>query len=195
MDTTPLPLPSSRFRLHSEDPAFRVQWRGGARFALSGEVAMEPSAALDVETPGDALAVSLARHSRAEHAVRQLRRALPRHVLLQHTPVPDGVEIVFQEALVPAAKAPRLRLLSSDPTQRVLQLEDNRVEFVGAASGDHLLTLLCDARRVTVQLPAGSSAQASAARVGAHVPHGYRALIDGPVVSVWKDADFFSMVA
>jgi hypothetical protein len=34
-----------------------------------------------------------------------------------------------------------------------------------------------------------------AARVGANVPHGFRALVDGPVVSVWKDADFFSAVA
>jgi hypothetical protein len=55
--------------------------------------------------------------------------------------------------------------------------------------------VLCDSRRVTLAIPAGSSAKATAARVGAGVPHGYRALIDGPTVAVWKDADFFEQVA
>jgi len=58
-----------------------------------------------------------------------------------------------------------------------------------------LVTILCDTRRVTIELRAGLSAKAAAATVGANVPHGYRALVDGPVVSVWKDADFFSAVA
>ena len=60
---------------------------------------------------------------------------------------------------------------------------------------DCLLTILCDSRRATIKVEGGTSAQHTAARVGANVPHGFRALVDGPVVSVWKDADFFSAVA
>lgn len=195
MYDAPIPLTVSRFRVHSEDPAFHVEWRGGARFALSGEVAFDPSAELDVSTPHEQVEISLATHSKAEHAVAALRRALPRSIAMRHEALEDGVEIVFTEALVPAAKTPRFRILSTDAQLRVRQLDENKLEFLGGIGDDCLLTILCDSRRVTIELCGGTSAQATAARVGASVPHGYRALVDGPVVSVWKDADFFSAVA
>lgn len=192
----PIPLHPARFRLHSEDPEFVVRWLGGGRFALRGQVSLEPEATLDVATPSAGeVEVALARRSQPEHAVAALRRALPRQVLLSDRPTPDGVEVVLHEALVPAARPPRLRLVSSDLAQRVRQLDENKVAFVGATASACHVTILCDSRRVTLALEAGTSAQATAARVGAHVPQGYRALVEGAVVSVWKDADFFSMVA
>lgn len=191
----PLPLTISRFRVHSEDPNFHVAWRGGSRFALSGEIELDPSAELDVATPDEHVEISLARRSTPEHAVALLRRALPRSISLRHEQKADGVEIIFTEALVPAAKTPRFRVLSSDAQLRTRQLDENKVEFLGAVQDKCLVTILCDTRRVTIELHAGLSAKASAATVGANVPHGYRALVDGPVVSVWKDADFFSAVA
>jgi hypothetical protein len=114
---------------------------------------------------------------------------------MRHEQLEDGVEVVFQEALVPAAKTPRFRIFSTDAVLRLKQLDENKIEFMGGVVDDCLLTVLCDSRRVTVSIPAGSSALAIAARVGSNVPHGFRALVDGPVVSVWKDADFFSAVA
>lgn len=191
----PIQLSVSRFRVHSEDPSFNVAWRGGSRFLLSGEVALDPSAELDVSTPNDMVEISLARRSTPEHAVAMLRRALPRSISMRTEVIEDGVEIVFQEALVPAAKTPRFRIFSTDALLRVKQLDENKIEFLAGVGEDCLITVLCDSRRVTVSLPSGSSAQAIAARVGANVPHGFRALVDGPVVSVWKDADFFSAVA
>lgn len=191
----PLPLTISRFRVHSEDPSFHVTWRGGSRFALSGEIELDPSAELDVATPDEHVEISLARRSTPEHAVALLRRALPRSISLRHEEKADGVEIIFTEALVPAAKTPRFRVLSSDAQLRTRQLDENKVEFLGAVQDKCLVTILCDTRRVTIELHAGLSAKAAAATVGANVPHGYRALVDGPVVSVWKDADFFSAVA
>lgn len=191
----PLPLTISRFRVHSEDPNFHVAWRGGSRFALSGEIELDPSAELDVATPDEHVEISLARRSTPEHAVALLRRALPRSISLRHEQKADGVEIVFTEALVPAAKTPRFRVLSSDAQLRTRQLDENKVEFLGAVQGKCLVTIVCDTRRVTIELNAGLSAQTAAATVGANVPHGFRALVDGPVVSVWKDADFFSAVA
>jgi hypothetical protein len=172
-----------------------VTWRGGSRFALSGEIELDPSAELDVATPDQHVEISLARRSTPEHAVALLRRALPRSISLRQDEKAHGVEIIFTEALVPAAKTPRLRVLSSDAQLRTRQLDENKVEFLGAVQDKCLVTILCDTRRVTIELRAGMSAQAAAATVGATVPHGYRALVDGPVVSVWKDADFFSAVA
>lgn len=196
MHEEPIQLSSvSRFRVHSEDPSFQVTWRGGSRFALAGEVSLDPSAGLDVSTPHDMVEISLARHSTPEHAVALLRRALPRSISMRHQQVEDGVEVVFQEALVPAAKTPRFRIFSTDAVLRLKQLDENKIEFRSGVGADCLLTILCDSRRVTLTLLAGTSAQAIAARVGSNVPHGFRALVDGPVVSVWKDADFFSAVA
>lgn len=192
----PIQLSSlSRFRVHSEDPSFHVTWRGGSRFALTGEVSLDPSAELDVTTPNNMVGVSLARRSTPEHAVAMLRRALPRSISMRHQDVEDGVEVIFQEALVPAAKTPRFRIFSTDGALRVKQLDENKIEFQGGVGDECLITVLCDSRRVTLTLPRGSSALAIAARVGSNVPHGFRALVDGPVVSVWKDADFFSAVA
>lgn len=192
----PFQLPSlSRFRVHCEDPAFQVTWKGGSRFALTGEINLDPSAELDVSTPNDLVEISLARRSTPEHAVALLRRALPRSISMHHHELEDGVEVIFSEALVPAAKTPRFRILSTDTDLRVKQLDENKLEFICGNGDECLVTVLCDSRRVSMTIPAGSSALAISARVGANVPHGFRALVDGPVVSVWKDADFFSAVA
>lgn len=191
----PIPLRASQFRVRSDDPTFQVAWRGGGRFELTGEVSSEPSAELQVETPSAEFEVELAQRSRPEHAVALLRRKLPRSVVMTDARTRDGVEFVLLEATVPAATPPRLRLLTTDLLQRTRQLADNKVELLGATGAPAQLTILCDNRRVTIMVGAGSSAQATAARVGAAMPHGYRALVDGPVVSVWKNADFFLMVA
>ncbi|MDP1822034.1 MAG: hypothetical protein Q8L48_02285 [Archangium sp.] len=172
-----------------------MTWRGGSRFVLTGEVNLDPSAELDVSTPNDMVEINLARRSTPEHAVAMLRRALPRSISMRHEQLEDGVEVIFQEALVPAAKTPRFRIFSTDAVLRLKQLDENKIEFQGGVGEDCLLTVLCDSRRVTLSIPGGSSALAIAARVGSNVPHGFRALVDGPVVSVWKDADFFSAVA
>lgn len=188
-------LSVSRFRVHSEDPSFQVTWRGGSRFELSGVVNLSPSAELDVSTPTDDVEVALAHRSTPQHAVTMLRRALPRGILMRHQRIEDGVEVVFHEALVPAAKTPRFRVFSTDAAVRLMQLQDNTIEIQSGASGDTLLTILCDSRRSTLSVAQGTSASAIAALIAAHVPHGFRALVDEAVVSVWKDADFFSAVA
>ncbi len=188
-------LPIARFRMRTDDPNFHVQWRGGSRFLLTGEVELNPVAELDVGTPSGDFEVTLATHSTPQNAVTQLRRALPRDLMLTTQPADDGVEVRLQQMVVPAARPPRLRIVTSDLAQRVRQLEDNKVEFMGAVGGDGHLTILCDGRRSTLALGQGHSAAVTAARVAAAMPHGYRALVDGPMVSVWKDADFFEAVA
>jgi hypothetical protein len=189
-----IPLPSS-FRVHSEDPAFHVSWRGGGRFVLSGEVTMSPSAELDVATPHDEVEVSLATHSTPTHAVSALRRALPRGILMHHAAHADGVELIFNEAMVPAAKPPRLRFFTAGVRLNVKQLDENCIEFLGGITDDVLVTILCDSRRATVKLTAGMQAHTAATLIGANMPHGFRAIVDGAIVTVWKDADFFSAVA
>lgn len=189
-----IPL-SSSFRVHSEDPAFHVSWRGGSRFILSGEVTMSPSAELDVATPHDEVEVSLATHSTPTHAVSALRRALPRGIVMQHTAVADGVELVFNEALVPAAKPPHLRLFTAGVHLDVKQLAENSIEFNSSIREDVIVTILCDSRRASVKLTAGLPAHTAATLIGGNMPRGFRAIVDGATVTVWKDADFFSAVA
>lgn len=195
MFTEPTPLRTTSFRIHSEDPAFSVQWKGGNRFRLSGEVTIDPSAELEVSTPNDDVEISLARRSTPEHAVALIRRALPRSVSMRHEAHDDGVEVIFCEALLPAAKTPRFRVMSIGTGVRFNQLDDNKIEFLGATTESGLISIQVDLRKVTIELAAGSSANRVAALVGANLPHGFRALVDGPVVTVWKDADFFSAVA
>lgn len=184
-----------RFHLESSDPAFVIERQGSSKFLLSGRVSDEPTTELGVETPSSAFDVTLATSSGPEHAVATLKRDLPRDVLMQVMERIGGLELSFSEALVPAAKPPRLRVISTDLVQRISQLDENRVEVRGAIGADALLTILCDSRRVTISVHKGLSATATAIRIAASVPRGYRALADGPIVSVWKDADFFSMVA
>lgn len=188
-------LNARRFHLESSDPSFVIERQGHARFLLSGAVSETPTTALGVETPSSDFDVVLATDSRPQHAIAQLRRDLPRDVVMQVTERLSGVEVALTEALVPAARPPRVRVVSSDLDQRVVQLDENTIEFRGAVGADSHLTILCDNRRSTIALTAGLSASATAVRVAASVPHGYRALADGARVSVWKDADFFSMVA
>lgn len=188
-------LPARRFNLESSDPAFVVERQGSGTFLLSGHVSDMPTTALGVETPSSAFDLELATQSQPKHAVERLKRALPRDVSMTVRERVAGVELSFIAALVPAAKPPRVRVMSTDATQRIVQLDENRIEFKGAVGADALLTILCDGRRSTITVERGLSASGTALRLAAAVPHGYRALADGPIISVWKDADFFSMVA
>ncbi len=188
-------LKTRRFQLVSADPAFMVTRQSASRFLLSGTVSDEPVTDLHVETPSERFAVPLATRSGPRHAVEQLQRLLPSDVLMHTVPRPTGVEVSLVEAVIPAARAPRVRVFSTDLVQRIHQLEDNRVELRGAIGADAHLTLSCDSRRVTIAVNEGLSASATAVRLAAAVPHGYRALADGATITVWKDADFFSMVA
>ncbi len=184
-----------RFHLESSDPSFVIERQSARRFLLSGRVSAEPTTSVGVETPSTSFDVLLATQSEPRHAVARLRRELPRDVAMQVLERIGGLEISLTEALVPAARPPRLRVFSTDTAQRIVQLDENRVEVRGAVGANALLTILCDSRRVTISVHQGLSATATALRIAASVPHGFRALADGAIVSVWKDADFFSMVA
>jgi hypothetical protein len=190
-----IPLHRALFHMHSDDPDFLVRRSGTSSFLLSGEVSSQRGADLDVGTPSGDFDVSLASHCRPEHAVKLLRRELPREVVMVAREGDDGITVTLTEALVPAARPPRLRIISSDLVQRVHQLEENKVEFEGALGSDCHVTVLCDGRRVTLQLPRGLSADGTALRLAANMPHGFRALADGATLSVWRDADFFEQVA
>lgn len=184
-----------RFHLESSDPSFVIERQSARRFLLSGRVSAEPTTAVEVETPSSSFDVLLATQSGPQHAVAQLRRDLPRDVTMQVLERIGGLEIALTEALVPAAKPPRLRVFSTDTVQRIAQLDENRIDVRGAVGAAALLTIRCDSRHVTISVHQGLSATATALRIAASVPHGFRALADGTIVSVWKDADFFSMVA
>ncbi len=188
-------LPRARFRMRIEDPSFHVAWRGGGRFLFSGEVEADPTNELEVETPSGDIEVPLAVRSKPEHAVQLLERSLPRDVTMTSQQKLDGVEVQLTEAVLPAAQLPRVRVFSTDLVQRIAQLDENKFELRGAVGADCSVTMLVDSKRVTLAVPGGCSAATTATRLGASMPKGYRALVDGATVTVWKDADFYEMVA
>lgn len=190
-----IPFTRTRFRMRSDDPSFHVAWRGGGRFLFSGEVEEDPTTELEVETPSGDLEVPLAVHSTPADAVQRLERVLPRDVVLTSKQQLDGVEVQLTEAVIPAAKLPRVRVFSTDLVQRIAQLDENKVELRGAVGADCHVTMLVDSKRITLAVPGGCSAATTATRLGASMPKGYRALVDGSTVTVWKDADFYEMVA
>jgi hypothetical protein len=188
-------LPTAKFALHSDDPSLEVSWRGGGRFGLAGEVKRAPSASLEVSMPGEGIEVTLPTGSRAPHAVRAIQRVLPRDVRLESVERNGDIELTLLEAFVPAAKPPRLRAMMTARGLRAEQRHENCLEFIGVSHEQSAMTLLCDGHRVTLPLPGRTTAGAAAALVAVSLPKGYRAVVDGAAVTVWKDADFFSMVA
>ena len=59
LDVTP--LNRVRFDLHSDDPSFRVERLGRAKFLLSGHVGGDPTGDVTVDLPDDSFDVVLAK--------------------------------------------------------------------------------------------------------------------------------------
>lgn len=191
-------LPGAAFSMGSSDPCFRVERRGRASFQLSGRVSEAPHTAVAVGFPSrEGLEVLVPVRSGPREAVATVRGALPRGIVLTERSkgTEQSVEVRLHEAVLPAAGLPRLRAMSSDLAQEVLQRDENKLEFRGTVAADGHLSVLCDGRRLTLPLSRGQSARLTAVRLGAALPHGYQGLVEGATVSVWKDADLFRAVA
>jgi hypothetical protein len=183
------------FRLFSEEPLLSVQPRGFSRFILSGSVPEHRDPGLRLEcSRGDATA-PLAGRSTPWDAFRALEKNLPRGVHARATEAAEGLEVRLTETIVPAARLPFTQLFSTDLKQRVKRLDDNRFELCGPTGSACLITLKVDTKRSFVAVPKGTSAAATAQRVAAKIPAGYRAEVEGAVICVWKDADLRTLAA
>lgn len=186
-----------RFGLWCDDSSLKINARPADRFRLSGKVEHDfpLGTTLHFRAGTQQTEVPLALGSRAPDAVRALARALPRGVFVDGRAHEDGTELKFAETVIPAARLPRVRVITTDLGQRVRVLDANQVEFIGATHSRCFLTLLVDSRRTTLTLGEGTSAADSAQAVGNRCPSGFRAEIDGAVVTFWKCGDSTEIAA
>ena len=188
-------LPGVTFRLFSAVPQLSVRPHGLGRFILTGAVPSFADPALELRCRAGDVDVPLAEKSQAKDAVRALRRRLPRGVFAEAHEVDGGIELTLQETVMPAARLPRVLVMSTDAEQRVKVLDDNRFELLGCTGDDCLITLSVERRRVVVAIAAKTSADETAQKLSARVPKGYVALAEGGIVTVWKDADLTEIAA
>jgi hypothetical protein len=95
--------------------------------------------------------------------------------------------------LIPAVKQVNFRIFSS--VTSYAQICPNTVKIVGNSFGSGLVTLVCDSRKASFHMEEHCSAVNVAVQIAAHLPDGFRALVDGTTVCVWSDDDFFAMIA
>jgi hypothetical protein len=183
------------FRLTSTEPDFFVRPHGLGRFVLSGVVSAFRDPALRFQSSAGDADIPLAQHSGPVDAFRALKRRLPRGVHADSKKHHDGIEIVLQETILPAAGLPFVQIFSSDPHQRVRRIDDNKLELLGATASDCLITLTVDARRTLIGVAKNSSAEVTAQVIAARPPAGYCAHADGAILTLWKDADLRTIAA
>jgi len=186
-----------RFGLWCDDACLKIAHPASDRFVLSGRVehVFPLGTTLHFRADEDETAVPLALGSRAPDALRALTRALPRGIFVDARSSEEGTALKFTQSVVPAARRPRVQVLTTDLGQRVRMLDVNQVEFAGATRARCFVTLLVDSRRSTLTLDEGTSAQDTAKAVASRCPTGFRAEVDGAVVTFWKGSDSTKIAA
>ena len=197
LEILPFRPATPRFGLWCEDASLKIHAREADRFRLSGRVehVFPIGTTLHFRAGNEETQVPLALGSRAPDAVRALSRALPRGIFVREARHELTCDLQFTETVIPAARLPRVRVISTDLGQRVRLLDTHQVEFVGATRSRCFLTLLVDSRRTTLTLEEGTSAADSAKAVGSRCPFGFRAEVEGAVVTFWKCGDSTEIAA
>jgi hypothetical protein len=186
-----------RFALWCDDASLKIAAQPRDRFVVSGKVEhVYPLGTTLHFRSGEAVTeVPLALGSRAPDALRALTRALPRGIFVDAHTSDVTTEVKFTETVIPAARRPRVQVLTTDLGQRVRMLDSNQVEFVGATRSRCFITVLVDSRRSTLTLDEGTSAADTAQAVASHCPFGFRAEVDGAAVTFWKSSDSTQIAA
>ena len=192
MDLLPFRPASPRFHLWCEDSSLKIAPQAKNRFLVSGQVehVFPLGTTLHFQAGAhDETEVPLALGSRPHDALRALTRALPRGIFVDAHATEAGSELRFTQTVIPAASRPRVQVLTTDLGQRVRMLDVNQVELVGATRSRCFITVLVDSRRTTLTLDEGCSAADTARAIGDRCPFGFRAEVQGSVVTFWKSSD------
>lgn len=192
MELLPFRPASPRFNLWCDDQSLKIAAQAKNQFLVSGRVehVFPLGTTLHFQAgPHESTDVPLALGSRPSDALRALTRALPRGIFVDAHATPEGEALRFTETVIPAASRPRVTVLTTDLGQRVWMLDVNQVELIGATRARCFITVLVDTRRTTLTLDEGTSAQATAHAIAARCPFGFRAEVEGNVVTFWKSSD------
>lgn len=197
LEILPFRPAAPRFGLWCDDASLKIEALPRNHFALSGRVehVFPLGTTLHFRAGEDETEVPLALGSRAPDALRALTRALPRGTFVDARATDHGTELSFTQTVLPAAARPRVQVLTTDLGQRVRLLDVNQVELVGATRSRCFLTLRVDSRRSTLTLDEGTSAADTARAVASRCPFGFRAEVDGAVVTFWKGSDSTEIAA
>jgi hypothetical protein len=197
LEILPFRPAAPRFGLWCDDASLKIAAQSRDRFMLSGKVehVFPLGTTLHFRAGEEETEVPLALGSRATDALRALTRALPRGVFVDAHSNDLCTELKFTETVIPAARRPRVQVLTTDLGQRVRMLDTNQVELVGATRSRCYLTLLVDARRSTVTIDEGTSAADTAQALASRCPFGFRAEVTGSVVTFWKSSDSTKIAA
>lgn len=191
LELLPFRAATPRFALWCDDASFKIASQPRDRFMLSGKVehVFPLGTTLHFRAGDEETQVPLALGSKASDALRALTRALPRGIFVDAHASDTGTELKFTETMLPAAARPRVQVLTTDLGQRVRMLDSNQVELVGATRSRCYLTLLVDSRRSTLTVDEGTSAAQTARLLASRCPFGFRAEVDGSIVTFWKTSD------
>ena len=191
LELLPFPAVGPRFGLWCDDESLAIESSTRDSFTVSGKVehVFPLGTTLHFRANGEETEVPLALGSRGPEALRALSRALPRGIYVRAESNDDATTLKFAETFVPAARRPRVQVLTTDSRQRVRLLDTNQLEVVGAAQSRCFVTLLVDTRRSTFALGEGTSAADAARAIAKACPSGFRAEVDGSVVTFWKGSD------
>ncbi len=197
LEILPFRSAGARFGLWCDDASLKITPQSRDRFVLSGRVehVFPLGTTLHFRTNDEETEVPLALGSRASDALRALTRALPRGVFVAAHASELGTELKFTESVIPAARRPHVQVLTTDLGQRVRRLDSNQVEFLGVTRSRCFITLRVDARRSTFWLDEGTGAVDTAQAVARHCPLGFRAEVDGSVVTFSKNSDSTKIAA
>ena len=197
LEILPFRSASPRFGLWCDDTSLKIAAQSRDRFAVSGQVqhVFPLGTTLHFRAGEEETEVPLALGSRAPDALRALTRALPRGIFVDAHSNERVTEVKFTETVIPAARRPRVQVLTTDLGQRVRMLDSNQVEFLGSTRSRCFLTLLVDSRRSTLTIDEGTSASDTAQAVASRCPFGFRAEVEGSVVTFWKTSDSTKIAA
>jgi hypothetical protein len=197
LELLPFRTPAPRFALWCDDASLKIDTQPADRFRLSGKVEHDfpVGTTLHFRSGKEETQVPLALGTRAPDVVRALRRALPRGVFIGGKSAAEATELTFTQTVIPAARLPVVRVLTSDLSQRLRLLDTNQVEVIGATKSRCFVTLLVDSRRTTLTLDEGTSALDTAKALGSRCPFGFRAEVEGSIVTFWKCGDSTEIAA
>ena len=197
LEILPFRSPAPRFSLWCDDASLKIDARPVDRFRLSGQVEHDfpVGTTLHFRSGDEQTEVPLALGSRGQDAVRALKRALPRGVFLDGKSAEDATDLQFTQTVIPAARLPVVRVITTDLGQRIRLLDTNQVELIGATRSRCFVTLLVDSRRATLTLDEGTSARDAAKALANRCPFGFRSEVEGAVVTFWKCGDSTEIAA
>ncbi|GEM_PF-1746479 len=197
LEILPFPAVGPRFGLWCDDESLKVQPESRDSFTVSGTVehVFPLGTTLHFRANGEETEVPLALGSRGPEALRALSRALPRGIYVRSESNDDATTLKFAETFAPAARRPRVQVLTTDLGQRIRLLDTNQLEVVGATKSRCFITLLVDTRRSTVALDKATSAAGAARAIARACPFGFRAEVEGAVVTFWKSSDSDQLAA